>query len=200
VVPMTTALLTPTLAVIHERRSVRSYTGDAVDRATIERLLDAAIWAPSAMNIQPWAFVVVEAPELLSRFEAQAADLYFRDPPVPELAALEPDQLARLRELVRAPGFGILHGAPALIVIYATSAAGIPDCYLAAENLMLAAATLGLGTCPIGLARPLLDEPDVKAELGVPREYPCALPIVLGVPAADCTPPRRAQPRVMAWR
>jgi nitroreductase len=193
------ALLTPALAAIHERRSVRAYTSDSVERYAIERLLDAAIWAPSARNAQPWAFVVVQDPVVLMRLETEAATLYFRDPPIAELAALAPDELQQLRDLVLTPGFGILHGAPALIVIYATSAAAIPDCYLAAENLLLAATALGLGTCPVGLARPLFDQPGTKAEFGVPTGYACALPVVLGVAAAGSTPPPRTPPSVLAW-
>ena len=44
---------------IRDRRSVRDYTDAAIDRATIERLIEAAILAPSAMNLQPWAFAVL---------------------------------------------------------------------------------------------------------------------------------------------
>ncbi len=193
------ALLTPALAAIHERRSVRSYTSDPVEHDVIEHLLDAAVWAPSAMNGQPWAFVVVQDPVVLMRLETEAATLYFDEPLVPELAALDPAELQQLRDLVLAPGFNILHGAPALIVIYATSAAGVPDCYLAAENLLLAATALGLGSCPIGLARPLFDQPETKAEFGVPPGCVCALPVVLGVAAAGSTPPPRTAPNVLAW-
>ena len=199
-VTITEVLLPPTLAAIHERRSVRSYRSDPVDRSTIERLLDAAVWAPSAMNAQPWAFVVVQDPDLLASLEVDAAAVFLQEPPPGALADRPREQIDQLRELVRAPGFGILHGAPALIVIYATSAAGVPDCYLAAENLLLAATTLGLGTCPIGLAQPLLDQPAVKAEFGVPADYPCALPIVVGFPSAVGAPPPRETPRVLAWR
>ena len=179
---------------------MRSYSGDPVERYAIERLLDAAVWAPSAMNTQPWAFVVVQDAGVLARLATEAADLYFRDPPVAEMAARPPEELQQLRDLVLVPGFGILHGAPALIVIYATSAEAIPDCYLAAENLLLAATALGLGTCAIGLARPLFDQPETKAEFGVPAEYSCALPVVLGAPASRSTPPPRMSPRVLAWR
>jgi nitroreductase len=195
----TPALLTPALAAIHERRAVRSYSDDPVDRETIDHLLDAAVWAPSAMNGQPWAFVVIRRPEVLMRLETEAATLYFDEPLVPELAALSPADLQQLRDLVVTPGFSIFHGAPALIVIYATGEEAIPDCYLAAENLMLAATALGLGTCPIGLARPCFDRPGTKAEFGVPTGYVCALPVVLGVASVGAEAPPRTPARVLAW-
>lgn len=196
----TAALLTPTLLAIHERRSVRSYSAAPVEHETIEHLLDAAVWAPSAMNTQPWSFVVVQDASLLARFESEAADVVLQDPPIGELAGLPADQLELLRSLVRDPGFGIFHGAPALIVIYATSENGIPDCFLAAENLLLAATTLGLGSCPIGMARPFFDQANVKVDLGVPASSRCALPIVVGVSADDVAPTPRELPNVLAWR
>ena len=139
-------------------------------REAIERLLDAAIWAPSAMNLQPWSFVVIQDPDLLERYEVEASQLFLEDPPVGELAELPTDQLELLRGLAAAPGFGIFHEAPALIVIYANREADIADCFLAAENLLLAATTLGLGSCPIGMARPYFDQAAVKRDLGVPTE------------------------------
>ena len=46
---------------IRSRRAIRSYTDAAVGRSVIERLIDAAILAPSAMNLQPWAFAILRA-------------------------------------------------------------------------------------------------------------------------------------------
>lgn len=189
------ALLTPTLAAIHERRAVRSYSATPVEHDTIERLLEAAVRAPSSMNTQPWSFVVVQDPVLLGRFEREAADVFMREPPVGELAAVPSEQLDVLRSLIRSPGFGIFHGAPALIVIYSASAEGIPDCFLAAENLMLTAVTHGLGTCPIGLARPFLDLPEIKAELNVPATARCAMAVVVGEPVGEAEPTHRDAPR-----
>ena len=194
------ALLTPTLAAIHERHSVRSYADTPVDRHSIEILLDAAVWAPSAMNSQPWAFVVIQDPDLLARCEHEANAGYFVDPPTGELATYPSETLDGIRALLRSPDFDILHGAPALIVIYATDGSGVNDCYLAAENILLAATTLGLGSCPIGFARPYFEQPEVKAELGVPAEFVCALPIVLGESTQASSPHVHTPPHVLAWR
>ena len=106
----------------------------------------------------------------------------------------------RLRQMASLPDFNMFHGARAVIVIYATSADGIPDCFLAAQNLMLAAWSLGLGTCPIGLARPLFNQARVKDELRVPREWVCALPIVLGWPSGETPPTSRRPARIVSWK
>jgi nitroreductase len=171
------------LQVIHERRSVRRYADGPIGDATLDQLLDAAVWAPSAVNAQPWAFGVIRDHALLDRYAARAKAIYLTDPPVADLASTPEPVLRHLRALMSEPGYDVFHGAGTLITIYATAPGGVPDCYLAGENLMLAAYAVDLGTCPIGLALPLLNTQDVKDELGVDRSFVAALPIVVGHPA-----------------
>jgi len=188
------------LQVIHERRSVRRYTGDPVDDATIAQLVDAAVWAPSAVNAQPWAFGIIRDRALLERYAERAGAMYLADPPTGEVAATPEPVLRQLRQVVSQPGYDVFHGAGTLMTIYATSRDDVADCFLAAENLMLAAFALGLGTCPIGLARPLMNEPDVKDELGVPERFVAALPIIAGHAAEQLEPTSRKPPRVLYRR
>ena len=84
------------------------------------------------------------------------------------------------------PQFALFYDAPALVVVLAKSAAtqSAEDCCLAAENLMLAARSEGLGSCWIGFARPWLDLPATKAELNLPEHYHLVAPIILGYPTA----------------
>ena len=58
----------------------------------------------------------------------------------------------------------------------------VADCWLAAENLMLAACALGLGTCCIGAAVGALNSPDTKSELAIPSDVEIVAPIVVGMP------------------
>jgi len=171
------------LQVIRERRAVRRYTRAPVDDATVDELLEAAVWAPSAINAQPWTFGVIRDRALLESYANRAKAIYLTDPPVAELTATPEPVLRHLRELLSGPGYDVFHGASLLITIYATTAGDVPDCYLAGENLMLAACAIGLGTCPIGLALPLMNQSEVKDELGVPANVVAALPIVVGHPA-----------------
>lgn len=62
------------------------------------------------------------------------------------------------------------------------------DCWLAAENLLLAAYAQGLGTCVIGFAVSALNTPEWKAELKIPAEMTAVAPMIVGVPAG-VTPP-----------
>jgi nitroreductase len=105
-------------------------------------------------------------------------------------------------ELYEKPDYDIFHGAKTLIVIYATRGRFNPneDCCLAAENLMLAAYGMGLGTCPIGFARPWLELPEVKRELGVPGHYTAIFPLVVGYPARKAEPVPRNSPEIVSWQ
>ena len=104
----------------------------------------------------------------------------------------------RFRSMLEDPTCDILHGAPALVVICATSAEqqAAEDCALAAQNFMLAAHGRGLGTCCIGLARPWLNQPDGKRLLGIPTDCVPVIPIIVGEPTAVPPAPGRHAPHI----
>jgi nitroreductase len=175
------------LQAINERRSVREYTDEPVSDATLCDLIDAAIQAPSAINQQPWSFVVVKNQRLLAQISDQAkAHL---------LKASLGAPAHPFRDMLSDPEFNIFYHAPALIVITAAQPTdwAVEDCALAAENLMLAAHGMGLGTCWIGFAQHWLATPDGKQALGLPPSYTPIAPIVVGYPRRRAVPvPRKA--------
>ena len=165
------------LDVIRNRRAVREYTGEVIARSLVERLIGAAILAPSAMNLQPWAFAAVLDRNLIEDYGRRAKNwslLNFAQTSFP------PD----FRKMFEDPDFALFYNAPALLMVLAKSGAtqAAEDSCLAAENLMLAARDEGLGTCWIGLARPWLDLPSTKAELKLPKLCRVIAPLVLGHP------------------
>lgn len=165
--------------VLKERRAVRKYQPVLIRRAEIEALINAAIEAPSAMNLQPWAFAAIVDPDYIESHAKRAKEWL--------LASMSQlPNLASARHLVEDPDFTLFHHAPAVVLVVAKSSQpqAIEDCCLAAENLMLAARDRDLGTCWIGFARPWLNLPEVKAELGLPEQYQVVAPIVLGHPVA----------------
>lgn len=188
------------LKAIYQRRAVRAYSDEPVTRENVELLLGAAIHAPSAVNSQPWAFVVIQEREALTRYAEDGRMLLLNEPPTVEVAGSGLPDIDRLRQMASGSDFELFHGAPTLIVIYATSTDGVADCFLAAENLMLAAWTIGLGTCPIGLARPLFNRTEVKMELNIPLDWFAALPIAVGWPAGETPASPRRPAQIVAWR
>ena len=176
---------------IYGRRAVRAFTPEPVSRGTIERLIDAAIRAPSAMNVQPWTFAVVEGAARLAALSAPAKRHFLS-----LLPADGPE--AELRPHLEDPAFNIFYGAPSLVIVGATAPApqAIQDCCLAAQTLMLAAYDLGLGTCWIGLSTPWLQLPATRAELGLPVDCLPVAPVIVGVPQSHPLPTSRNKPTI----
>src|SRR5665811_627894 len=99
------------------------------------------------------------------------------------------------------PDFNIFHGANTLIIICAKPLGPfvVADCWLAAENLMLAASAIGLGSCVIGSAVAALNIHKVKTELGIPDEYSVIAPVVVGVPSGATVATSRNEPIILSW-
>lgn len=149
------------LKMIYARRSVREYTSEPVEETDIRSLLEAAMAAPSGSDRQPWQFVVVTDRRTLD-----------------ELAAAHPYG----KMIAKAPLAIAVCGDPSV------SEWWVQDCSAATENLLLAAAGLGLGAVWIGchtrpererVVRRCLDIPDSIGVLsliavGHPAEWPAA--------------------------
>ena len=162
---------------IRNRRAVREYTDAPIERAAIERVINAANLAPSAMNLQPWAFAALVNRERINEYAVRVKSWLLTD------FSKTPFD-ASLRTLVAGESYNVFHHAPAIVLVLAKSAQpqASEDCCLAAENLMLAARSEDLGTCCIGLARPWFNLQSTKQELGLPEQYVVVVPIVLGHP------------------
>ncbi len=183
------------MEAIEARRSVRAYKPDAVEREKIERLLEAAVLAPNGMNDQPWAFGVIQDTERLKGYNERVKSFLLSK--VGEWPWLE-----RYKEYFEDPTHSVFYNAPALVTIYGKNQGPLAqiDCTLAAENLMLAATDMGLGTCWIGFATELMNSPEVKAELGVPVEYLAVAPIIVGCADGETPSRERNAPEVVYWR
>ena len=180
---------------IYQRRSVRAYTDQSVDKATVDALLKAATQAPSSMNEQPWAFVVVQDPTQLTLWSERIK--------AHVLKRLKPDSpLDKYRDMLANPDYHVFHRAGTLIIICARSDAhnGEEDCSLAAQNLMLAAHAMGMGTCPIGFARPWLNLTKGKRELAIPATYRAVFPVIVGYPKGETATVARKEPEILLWR
>ena len=126
-----------TISTILKRRSIRVYKPDQVDDETLELILEAGRYAPSAMNQQPWHFTIVRDRSLLDKLETSCKTVF-----------LESDVEA-LREVARRDDFSVFYHAPMLVIVTGDTNALAPqyDCTLAMQNMMLASASLGIGSC-----------------------------------------------------
>ena len=153
---------------LRDRRSIRQFTDQPVERETVRELLGAAILAPSASNRQPWRFVVLDDPALVQKIRAFSPGIG-GSPPCLILFCLDGRHLPVQRD-------GTIDRT-----------CGIIDLSMAAENLMLAAVDRGLGTCVIKSFHPQI----VKKILNLPEHiYPEFL-VTLGYPKQHAAMPRR---------
>jgi F420 biosynthesis protein FbiB-like protein len=178
------------LEIIVTRRSVRRYQARAVSRDLIEQLLDAARWAPSAHNRQPWRFVVIETVETKRALASAMGDKLRAD--------LERDGTPpALIEAEVARSYARITAAPVLLVVCMTMREMDPypdelrqraewtmatqSVAMAAQNLLLAAHSLGLAAC--WLCAPLFVPEIVREVLGLDDDWEPQALITLGYPA-----------------
>jgi nitroreductase len=182
------------IEAIRARRAVRAYSPRVVEEATIRSLLQAAVQAPSAMNEQLWIFGVVQNSAQLARWSDRAKQLLL------DQAQADP-KTRHYGPMLRDANFNIFYDARTLVVIGSRERGNYTDadCWLAAENLMLAACEAGLASCPIGFAVPLLNTPQAKEELRFPASAVCVAPILLGYPSGVSPPVARAEPQIASW-
>lgn len=184
--------------LIRARRSIRRYSATPVPREVIERLLTAAVWAPSAHNRQPWRFVVLtEAPpkERLARAmsaKLRADRLADGDPP----EVVEQDATRSYARITEAPvvilacltlaemdKYSDNHRARAEYLMAVQSVA------MALQNLLLAAHAEALGAC--WMCAPLFCPDVVRVALSLPADWEAQGLITLGYPASSGKPAQR---------
>jgi coenzyme F420-0:L-glutamate ligase/coenzyme F420-1:gamma-L-glutamate ligase len=187
------------LMLIRGRRSIRRYESQPIPHETLARLLEAARWAPSAHNRQPWRFVLITDPGdrrlLADRMAARlAADL--RADGVDEAAIAKDTERSRLH----------LTGAPVLVLVCLTMtgmdaypdtqrqsaehAMAVQSAAMAGQNLLLMAHAEGLGAC--WMCAPLFCPDTVRQALNLPPDYEPQGVIGLGYPAETRRISRRA--------
>ncbi len=188
------------LALIRSRRSIRQFSDRAVGREEIARLLEAARWAPSNHNRQPWKFLVIEDKQQINRLaETIRQGLSEKLKSLPEAAAAYAGEFTHYATFFsNAPVLlVVLHKQP--VSVSAPLLAGLknPDLVsgeplsvaMAVQNLLLAAQALGLGTCV--LTGPLLVGDALARVLDLPAGHDLTCLVALGHPAESPAPPRR---------
>jgi len=187
------------MEIIRGRRSIRRFRKDQVRSDIIEQLIEAASWAPSASNRQDWFFTVVTSPDIKGQM-AQAVRRRW------EKIVTDNRDIGFIDDVKDyASSFASFEDAPVLIAVSAKgvdsvqrrllgdaaaiASGSLASAAMAAENLMLAAHALGLGTCPMTGALAAGDE--LKMILGIKgrREIVCL--IGLGYPDESPSPPPR---------
>ena len=187
------------------RRSCRSFTDQVVDRAMLEDLVKIGVTAPSGTNSQAWTFTILPGRKAVSALAERIASYFGR------LNAAAEKTMLRL--FLRITGKGdldayyhgyyhkvkqalqewhasgrdrLFHGSPAAIVVGSKPGASCPaeDALLATQNILLAAHSMGLGSCLIGYAVAAMKrDPSIQQTIGIPAEETVHAVIALGYSA-----------------
>jgi len=186
------------LHLIQSRRSIRRYRSEPVARETIDRLLEAAAWAPSAHNRQPWRFAVVTSQDAKERLAKAMSDRLRADR---TLDGDSPEDIERDARRSRAR----IAAAPVVLVVCLTmrDMDGYPDARrasaertlavqsvaMAAQNILLMAHALGLGAC--WMCAPLFCPDIVRQALGLADDWEAQALLTVGAPGEAGKRPSR---------
>ena len=186
------------IGILKNRRSIREYTSREVSERILETILEAATWAPSAHNAQPWRFIVVKDSALKLKLAKTMANRWKKD--LAKNGVSEKD----LENLVKA-SVERFTKAPIVIVPCLTMAEmhhypdkrrqkieflmGVQSVAAAIENMLLAVHAMGLGAC--WFCAPLFCPETVRKVLKIPPNFEPQALITLGYPASRQEPPPR---------
>ena len=176
--------------VVHAQRACRDFAPTPVDDALVARVLDAATFAPSAENRQPWVFVVVRDEKRRRLLAELTSRAWLGGGRSHSLGRLAP----ALFEDVDRGATGGIYEAPVVVVVGGDSA--LVDervleasVFPAVQNLLLAARALGLGSALTTL--PVVFSKEVAELVGFPPEVRPLAVVPIGRPARRLGPPRR---------
>ena len=198
----------PVERVILERRSTRKYKDKQVPEALVRRILEAGRFAPSAGNSQPWKFMVIRDQKMIDEMEKYVQlrckmfkfFLHWRTSPLGKLAWLYSQVGIRIRrndmhpipfsaiKVIAEGKLKLLHGAPTVILIFKDKrGAAKPelDCGICGQNMILAAHSLGLGTCWVGFVELLKYGTKWRRKLGISFPYDLVEAIAIGYPVGN---------------
>jgi nitroreductase len=174
-----------TIEVIKRRRSIRKFKPEQIPDHLLQEILECALLAPNARNQQKWHFTVIQNREVLNKMVNIMKENMMNS------------GIAFLAERAKEPNFNPFWNAPTVILITADKTARFAeiDCALAAENILIAAESLGLGSIIMTSTEFLFASEkgnELKKELGVPEGYEHVCVVALGYKDENPPPkPRR---------
>jgi len=204
-------MMNPVLEAIKDRKSIRAYKQEPISRATIKTIIEAGNQAPcmareeKGVLSQPWRFVVVEDPKFKQKLVQTALPTwkrFFENMKEADLDIYK--KVMRLYEVMDEPKDMVYYSAP--VILFVIGPADDPNpisCALACENIMLAAYSLGLGSCYVGFGSMVKGNAEVAQALELKDNERIYGPILLGypkeeVPEADVLRWKKKEP-IIKW-
>ena len=160
---------------IKNRRSVRKYLPEQIKDEELKIILESAIYAPTGGNDQPWHFTVIQKKELIDEMNDECKKV---------MAELPVDWISKMG---KAENLHIFYNAPTVVVVSGKDDATspLPDCCAAIQNMLLAAESMDIGSCWIGLSRFFFDSPENVGKLKIPEGYKPYYSVSLGYKTSE---------------
>jgi nitroreductase len=199
--------------VLKSRRSVRKFTNDTVPRSAIEKMIEAASWAPSGSNRQNWQFIVIESTGIKEQLHAALVQR------INEYAGRITDENERREFINYSKYYTFFHEAPVVVAVVklpydslnqrimrknglvngATSTADVQGPSAAIENLLLMAHALGYGTC--WMTGPLIARDKLEPLLGIlhPDELLALIPVGVAAVTMKNAPKRKPVAEIVSY-
>jgi nitroreductase len=185
----------PVIANIKTRRSVREYLDTPLSEETLKKIIDAGRYAPTGLNLQPWRFIVVQNKEMLKKLSGYAQPILVKN-----LEGRNDAGAVNFLKRLQDKNFNLFYNVPVLILVIGSKNNALIDydCSMCAENMMLAAHSLGIGSCWIGGAAAIQQSEEIMAELKIPQNYKIVAPLIFGHPKTMPPTPEKREP-VIFW-
>lgn len=163
------------LETIKSRRSIRKYHSEQIKDEELDMILESARYAPSGHNDQPWYFTVIQNKELIDEMSVESKKL---------MAESTVDWMVNMG---RAEHLHLFYNAPTVIVVSGKKGTVSPfaDCCAAIQNMLIAAESLDIGSCWIGLVKFFFENPENVAKFNLPEDYEPYYAVCLGYKAVE---------------
>jgi len=161
-----------TIKHIMQRNTCRDFKDTPLTDEQIEFLTNAALAAPSAINLQPWHVVMLTDKAFVDELDVEGMDI------------LKTAEDKATYERMMSRGGKLFYNAPSLMIVLSDGTTwSTLDCGILCQNVVIAAESLGLGTCIVGMARIPLNGPkheEYKKRLKIKDGYTFAIGILIG--------------------
>jgi len=202
-------MMNSVIEAINNRRSIRYYEPKPIPKDIINTIIEAGNQAPFMSEkhvkpediFQPWRFVVVQDPEFKQKLVQTTEPIRSRfvegmKETMPEMY----EQAMRLYEAMDEPKDMVYYSAPVILFVIGPTGCDV-SCALACENIMIAATSLGLGSCYVGFGAMVTGNADVVQALELTDDERIFGPIVLGYPkdessVLDSIRPKKKEPMI----